>query len=94
MNFSRLNADYTSNRDDYDKFAAEIGSMGLSEWISQGDFPYTDYRLSPECSEMLFTNGENVDARNYTVLLAHYFSHLGNYRRPVDPSLCIGLLSC
>jgi len=88
VNFSRLNADYTSNREDYDRFSAEMGSMGLSEWISQGDFPYSDYRLSPECTEMLFTHGENIAARNYTVQLAHFFSHLGNYRRPVDPSLC------
>ena len=94
VNFSRLNADYTSNREDYDRFSAEFGSMGLSEWISYGDFPYSDYRLSPECTEMLFTEGENVAARNYTVQLAHLFSHLGNYRRPVDPSLWIGLQSC
>ena len=41
-------------------------------------------------SEMPFSKSECEyhEARNYMIALANYFSHLGNYRRPIDPSLC------
>ena len=38
---------------------------------------------------MMHTEGDFIEAKNYTVQLAHFFSHLGNFRRPVDPALCL-----
>ena len=38
---------------------------------------------------MMHTEGDYIEAKNYTVQLAHFFSHLGNFRRPVDPALCL-----
>jgi len=86
VNFTRLTGDYTSSRDDYDRFAAELGNHGLQGWLDSGNCPYDDISLSPEVSDMMHNEAEV--ARNYTVHLAHFFSHLGNYRLPVDPSLC------
>ena len=51
--------------------------------------PNSDLSLSPEITEMMHTEGDFIEAKNYTVQLAHFFSHLGNFRRPVDPALCL-----
>ena len=43
----------------------------------------------PEISELYFDESEkNYFSKNYLVSLANFFSHLGNYQTPVDPSLC------
>ena len=64
-----------------------MGNHGLQGWIDSGNCPYEDdISSSPEVCEMRHNEAEV--ARNYTVHLAHFFSHLGNYRMPVDPSLC------
>ena len=62
----------------------------LDEWLKNDNFqpPNSDMSLSPEVNEMMHTEGDFIDAKNYTVNLAHFFSHLGNFRRPVDPALC------
>ena len=46
--------------------------------------------ILPEMTEMPFSKSECEyhEARNYMIALANYFSHLGNYRCPIDPSLC------
>ena len=46
--------------------------------------------ILPEITEMPFSKSECEyhEARNYMIALANYFSHLGNYRCPIDPSLC------
>ena len=68
----------------YRELLDELGT-GLELWMSKND--KLDISTLPEVTQMPFTEltSENV-AKNYMITLANYFSHLGNYHTPKDPS--------
>ena len=68
----------------YRELLDELGT-GLELWMSKND--KLDISTLPEVTQMPFTEltSENV-AKNYMITLANYFSHLGNYHTPRDPS--------
>ena len=66
---------------------ADFGTLVRVEQTSNNNL---NASILPEMTEMPFSKSECEyhEARNYMIALANYFSHLGNYRCPIDPSLC------
>ena len=68
----------------YSKLLDDLGT-GLEHWMTKNN--NLDPKTLPELTEMPFEEEtpENI-AKNYMIILANYFSHLGNYETPRSPN--------
>lgn len=85
IDWAKLYTDIQSHAG-YTEFIAELG-MGVDEWLAKDD-KLVEADL-PEVREMPFSTNKNPEttAKNYMIVLATYFSHLGNYATPRHPEL-------